>query len=365
MEAMSLSRPTILVVDDDPGLREALHLILDPAYTVIDAEDGTQALATLRAREVDLVLLDLVMPRHDGFEVLEQRIGGRGAPPVIVLSGLNNAWTAATAMRLGAVDYVPKPFDEDALLALIRDTLAGTGERGSGVAQRPGILLVGVQLGIYASHAVLLRGQCEVERCENVVDVFTRPTARPPAVVIVDLVCASHRPVDAIRKLLGHWPTAWIVVMEGPHQLDRSTSSSCTVLPASATVTDLLDEIRAPVGQTVPDLKNFNPRVTDVLNYLGTHYADASARRISRILGTSSYYLSNVFSAETGISLKGYISQMRVEAAKWLLAKTGEKLETIALRVGLHDASHLSRLFLRHTGDRPGAYRRHQAGTAR
>ena len=89
------------------------------------------------------------------------------------------------------------------------------------------------------------------------------------------------------------------------------------------------------------------------------------ARRISRILGTSSYYLSNVFSAETGISLKGYLNQMRIEAAKWLLAKTGEKLETIALRVGLHDASHLSRLFLRHTGDRPGAYRRHQAGTAR
>src|SRR5262249_45486141 len=187
----------------------------------------------------------------------------------------------------------------------------------------------------------------------------------PPDVVIVDLVCAGHRPVDAIRKILGHWPSAWIVAMEGPHHLDRSTSSSCTVLPASATVTDLLDELRAPVGQAVLDLGHYNPRVTEVLDYLGMHYADASARRISRILGMSPYYLSHAFSAETGISLKGYISQIRVETAKWLLAKTAEKLDTIALRVGLHDASHLSRLFLRHTGDRPGAYRRHEAGTPR
>ena len=56
--------------------------------------------------------------------------------------------------------------------------------------------------------------------------------------------------------------------------------------------------------------------------------------------------------------LKAYITELRIEAAKWLLIEAGEKIEAAALRVGLHDASHLSRLFVRYAGTRPGAYRR-------
>src|SRR2546426_12207123 len=111
---------TILVVDDDPGIREALHLILDDDYEVIDAVDGHRALTTLASRKIDLILLDLVMEDRDGFEVLEHRSEEHKNVPIIVLSGLNNAWTTAAAMRLGAVDYVTKPFDEEALCGLVR-----------------------------------------------------------------------------------------------------------------------------------------------------------------------------------------------------------------------------------------------------
>src|SRR5712671_335149 len=109
-------RPTILVVDDDASLRDSLHLILDDEFEVVDAVDGTQALTALRSRSIDLVLLDLVMSRGDGFEVLEQHARADKAVPIVVLSALNTAWTAATAMRLGAVDYVTKPFDSEVLL---------------------------------------------------------------------------------------------------------------------------------------------------------------------------------------------------------------------------------------------------------
>jgi Helix-turn-helix domain len=59
-----------------------------------------------------------------------------------------------------------------------------------------------------------------------------------------------------------------------------------------------------------------------------------------------------------GHHLKAYMTGLRIEAAKWPLLEADEKVETVAARVGLHDASHLSRLFVRHTGTRPGAYRR-------
>jgi len=52
------------------------------------------------------------------------------------------------------------------------------------------------------------------------------------------------------------------------------------------------------------------------------------------------------------------MTELRIAAAKWLLIEAGEKLETVALQVGLHDASHLSKLFVRHAERRPGAYRR-------
>jgi DNA-binding NtrC family response regulator len=121
------ARATILVVDDDPGIRDVLHLALDDEYEVVEAEDGVQALAILASRKIDLIVLDLLMAGADGFEVLEQRRAEDKAVPFIVLSALDTAATAATAMRLGAVDYVTKPFNEEALLCLIGETLSSPG----------------------------------------------------------------------------------------------------------------------------------------------------------------------------------------------------------------------------------------------
>ena len=65
-------RPSILVVDDDPGLRESFRLILEDEYDVLDVPDGAQALDVLRSCQVDLVLLDIRLPGMDGLEVLER-----------------------------------------------------------------------------------------------------------------------------------------------------------------------------------------------------------------------------------------------------------------------------------------------------
>jgi CheY-like chemotaxis protein len=77
-------RSTILVVADDPGIQDALHLVLDDEYEVIDAVDGFDALAALASRKIDLMLLDLVMVHGDGFEVLEHWSREPKKLPIIV-----------------------------------------------------------------------------------------------------------------------------------------------------------------------------------------------------------------------------------------------------------------------------------------
>jgi DNA-binding NtrC family response regulator len=116
-------RPTILVVDDDPGLRESFRLILEDEFEVLDVPDGQQALEIVRSCQVDLVLLDIRLPGIDGLEVLERIKGLDEQLDVILVTAVKTVRTAVSAMKLGALDYLTKPFDEDEVLALIRRAL--------------------------------------------------------------------------------------------------------------------------------------------------------------------------------------------------------------------------------------------------
>jgi DNA-binding NtrC family response regulator len=116
-------RPVILVVDDEPNVRESFRLVLEDAYEVIDVPDGPRALEAVRASQVDLVLLDIRLPDMDGIEVLERIKNIDEGVEVILVTAVKTVRTAVAAMKLGAFDYVTKPFDEDDLLALVRRAL--------------------------------------------------------------------------------------------------------------------------------------------------------------------------------------------------------------------------------------------------
>src|SRR3972149_5162285 len=126
-------RPVVLVVDDDPGLRESFRLILDDHCDVLDVADGTGALEPLRSCQVDLVLLDIRLPDIDGIELLERIKALDEQVEVILVTAVQTVRTAVAAMKLGAFDYVTKPFEEEEILALVR---RGPGtrapERGGG-----------------------------------------------------------------------------------------------------------------------------------------------------------------------------------------------------------------------------------------
>ncbi len=116
----------ILVVDDEQTVRDLLQRTLEKAgYNVITAANGQEALDKISQFDVSLVLLDIMMPGLDGFEVLD-RIPSYLNIPVIMLSGIRDETTKIDSLGLGADDYIAKPFSAGELLARIQAKLRRT-----------------------------------------------------------------------------------------------------------------------------------------------------------------------------------------------------------------------------------------------
>jgi diguanylate cyclase (GGDEF)-like protein len=118
-------RPRVLVVEDQTDEREALAQLLEPSYEVDTARDGEEGVRLARVDPPDLVLMDLIMPRMDGFAALEElRNDTRTTEvPVIFMSGRSDDITRVRGLDLGAVDFLQKPFSERELRARIERTL--------------------------------------------------------------------------------------------------------------------------------------------------------------------------------------------------------------------------------------------------
>ncbi len=109
-------RTTVLVIDDDPGIREYLEtLAARQGYGVYTAEDGETALAELDQVRPDIITLDAVLPGIDGLETLRRLKQRAPEIPVVMLSGHGQARTIVEAMRLGAADFLRKPFEVEEL----------------------------------------------------------------------------------------------------------------------------------------------------------------------------------------------------------------------------------------------------------
>jgi CheY-like chemotaxis protein len=121
-----MSQPHILVVDDDPAIRDVVVDILELShYAVRTAANGAEALEEVRRNQPAAVLLDLMMPVMNGWEFLRQcRSGGPCSEvPVVVMSAAREA--AAAASELGAQGFLSKPFEMDDVIAIV-DGLVGT-----------------------------------------------------------------------------------------------------------------------------------------------------------------------------------------------------------------------------------------------
>jgi len=128
----------ILVVDDDPEIREAISLILEAnGYKVVTAQDGIDGLNKLKVDKPDLMILDLLMPRLDGFGVCKELKDPRWAKyariPIIILSSVREdaskrRYELETGVQLDVADYVEKPIEHTVLLERIGKVLKKEGK---------------------------------------------------------------------------------------------------------------------------------------------------------------------------------------------------------------------------------------------
>lgn len=138
-----MTQAKVLVVEDDPNLREALCETLDIAgFGTVSAVNGEEALAVLMDSEVNVVVSDVQMQPMDGIDMLKQIRRTKPELPTIMMTAYGNVANAVMAMQLGAVDYLVKPFEADALVEKVARYLPARRPCSNFVAEDPATLRV-------------------------------------------------------------------------------------------------------------------------------------------------------------------------------------------------------------------------------
>jgi two-component system, OmpR family, response regulator len=125
---MSHKPPKILVVDDEPPLRELVVVTLGDAYACDEAPNGDAALKLMRKRRYDMVVLDVMMPGRSGIDVLREMRADAALRdvPVVVMSAWQSTADIDAALAAGANGFLPKPFRVEDLDSTVRDVIGGS-----------------------------------------------------------------------------------------------------------------------------------------------------------------------------------------------------------------------------------------------
>src|SRR5512137_903292 len=116
-----VKKPTILLVDDEEAIVKSLSGSLeDEGYALVTAQDGTRAMEIIKTQPIDIIFLDIWLPGMDGLETLKAIKEYDPSLEVVIMTGHGTVNTAVQAVKMGALDFLEKPFSLDATLEIIR-----------------------------------------------------------------------------------------------------------------------------------------------------------------------------------------------------------------------------------------------------
>ncbi len=113
-------KKTILICDDEEGIRESLRLIFEKDYELLFAANGHEAIDILKKSHADIAIMDIKMPRIDGIETMRKLKSIKSDLKILVTSGYKSVETAKEAINAGASDYMVKPFDRCEILNAVK-----------------------------------------------------------------------------------------------------------------------------------------------------------------------------------------------------------------------------------------------------
>jgi len=391
---------SVLVVDDEPFVRVSLASLRaweeDGFEFLREAANGREALAVLADHpEIDLVLVDLSMPVMNGIEFLRRlpdfcRDVGRRLPATLVLSASNDFPLVREAFTLGARDYLLKAEVEgDRLLELLQKASEGMADDPRG------------------SHTILQRRHRDFLKHHLLKDLLTNPppadgkdvfptlgiTLAPPLVLVVhridDFEAVQERYgaeglgrfQDLVRRaltqvlarhgegeILAVGPWLWVTWWNGGDEVaaQRYADDALGYLERylslrSQTQAGVADSWEAVPGlwKALPLMRRIESRIVVLAKrFLREHYADEalSLELVSSVIGVSKNHLSWEFSRETGETFLGYLTRVRIDQAKVLLADPQCRVLDAGLKVGYPNVEHFSRVFKKLTGVSPNKW---------
>ena len=145
----------ILVVDDEEKIRDIIKEYLEfEGFEYIEAENGVEAINILKKEQVDLVLLDVMMPKIDGIKVLKE-IRAKGNTPVILLTARAEEYDKLFGFELGADDYIVKPFSPREVMARIKAIIARSGPKSQQREENEIIEFPGIKIDISARELLI------------------------------------------------------------------------------------------------------------------------------------------------------------------------------------------------------------------
>ncbi|HEX7665302.1 MAG TPA: sigma-54 dependent transcriptional regulator [Polyangiaceae bacterium] len=153
----------VLIVDDEPNLRKILSAQLSrDGYDVLTAEDGEQGLQMLKEHHIDLVITDLKMPKVDGMALLREALREDSELPIVMITAHGTVDTAVEALKIGAFDYLTKPFDKDEVRQIVAKALKaralnGTEARPASQTEETRFGIIGNSPGLTDLYAMLER----------------------------------------------------------------------------------------------------------------------------------------------------------------------------------------------------------------
>jgi two-component system response regulator YesN len=382
----------ILVVDDERSIREGFKRTLNNAYpymNVMTAESCQEAIIVLLSERIHILLLDIMMPAMNGLELLAALRESHLATKVVIISAHSKFSYAQEALRLGVKDYVVKPVGKEPLIRIISKLENEWLEDMRHLSEKD---LIHLNLN-YLREAVFRRwvrgldiGRFDVSRL-----VESHPRFH---LVFVQLktdqdVSLKH---FVIENVLSEWfemnGNGFIVSLEGNilvgvvtlredagirsfEEGARIHLDQCLKVPYQMVVSRLLTDFHS-----IPDeIKNLqlagfsvlkqdalgsksDETIDIALQYIRGHFQDTlSLEKVASIVYLNSIYFSQLFKQKTGIGYKDYVTQLRMERAKELLANRSLRVTDVAKLVGYDDLRHFTQVFRKKYNQTPTEYR--------